>query len=97
MLVPGECQDSRPDADQEVSNAEGVRVPARGPEDRSSLMSLYVECGGSSWREQDGWGTNMPLGQWHGVTEEGGRVVKLQLRGNNLEGGPAMGASLERG
>ncbi len=55
--------------------------------DRVFLMQLFHATGGSSWENGAGWGTACPLGEWYGVTVDNeGRVVKLDLHDNNLEG-----------
>ena len=72
---------------------------AGASKDRDALMALYsatngllgkilglVKAGG--WKKRKGWGTSRPLGEWHGVTVDGGgRVGQLDLRDNNLKGG----------
>ena len=38
---------------------------------------------------KDKWGTEAPVGEWHGVTaDERGRVTKIELGGNGLSGMP---------
>eukprot|EP00903_Cladosiphon_okamuranus_P016294 g15026.t1 len=55
--------------------------------DREALMVLFNDTGGDSWNNQTGWGGSEPLDKWHGVAVDGeGRVVKLHLRNNNLNG-----------
>lgn len=57
------------------------------PPDRASLRAVYDKTGGPWWTTRSGWGDFLPLGQWHGVTVNGeGRVTKLDLSNNNLEG-----------
>ena len=51
-----------------------------------ALNSLHDVTGGSSWANRAAWGTDAPLGDWHGVATEGGRVVELALPGNGLSG-----------
>lgn len=60
--------------------------------DGAALVCFYDATGGTSWRKDTRWGTSAPLGNWYGVTADGGgRVVKLSLGGifygNNLTGG----------
>ena len=44
-------------------------------------------CGGGSWRNSAGWGSTKDLGSWVGVTTDAsGRVVKLDLNHNELNG-----------
>eukprot|EP00752_Nemacystus_decipiens_P017025 g15243.t1 len=62
--------------------------------DRAALMVLFKATAGPCWKKSGGWGTSVPLGRWHGVTVNGeSRVVKLDLRNNNLNGfiPPALG------
>lgn len=55
--------------------------------DRDALVALYRATGGENWRESQNWDTDADLKTWHGVdVNEQGRVVKLKLRDNNLEG-----------
>lgn len=55
--------------------------------DRDALNELYEATGGASWATNINWGTNAPLSEWHGITvNEKGRVVKLVLDSNCLEG-----------
>ena len=55
--------------------------------DRAALMEMFETKGGSSWDISTGWATSRPLDEWHGVTVGGqGRVIYLDLSGNNLAG-----------
>lgn len=68
--------------------------------DRAALMALYFATNGppektkffglvkgGGWSNRNGWGTSRPIGGWYGVTVDGpGRVIKLDLRENNLKG-----------
>ena len=55
--------------------------------DRAALVALYNATGGANWTNNDGWLTNAPIGQWHGVTTDGsGRVTRLDLADNQLTG-----------
>jgi Leucine-rich repeat (LRR) protein len=62
--------------------------PANSVEgDRQALMDLYEATGGSSWSNHSGWGRGNPDGSWHGVeVNSQGRVVRLNLRANGLNG-----------
>ena len=56
--------------------------------DVAVLKSLFNRTGGSGWRTGDGWLDGFLAGTWHGVTTDSlGRVTKLHLVDNNLEGG----------
>ena len=60
--------------------------PPPNPE-RDALITLYYATGGDDWRNNVGWLTGAPLGEWHGVTTDGdGRFIELNLEGNNLSG-----------
>ena len=53
-----------------------------GGPDRAVLMKLYDATNGPGWTNSDGWGTDAPLGTWHGVVTDGtGRVLSLDLNG----------------
>ena len=54
--------------------------------ERLALNRLHEVTGGSSWTNRLAWGTDAPLGDWHGVTTEGGRVVEITLPANGLSG-----------
>ena len=66
--------------------------------DRAALEALYTSMGGSGWTRSDNWNTDRPLSEWYGVTvsptgaapvravDADGRVVSLELGGNNLTG-----------
>lgn len=55
--------------------------------DRQALMNLYDATGGSDWSNNSGWGSGNPDNSWHGVEVDGsGRVVRLDLQDNGLEG-----------
>ena len=63
--------------------------------ERLALTGLHDVTGGSSWANRGAWGTDAPLGDWHGVATEDGRVVELALPGNGLSGAvPAEIANL---
>ena len=55
--------------------------------DRVGLLALYDSTGGDEWEVDDGWGTDAPLGDWHGVeVDADGRVESLTLVQNGLVG-----------
>ena len=55
--------------------------------DRVALMALYEATDGPNWRDSSNWGSDAPLGAWHGVTTDtNGRVTRLSLSKNNLTG-----------
>ena len=48
--------------------------------DRAALVALYHATDGDNWGNNTNWLSDVPLGQWHGVTiDEDGRVIELQL------------------
>lgn len=55
--------------------------------DHIALLEFFITTSGPSWKNNTGWGTSAPLGEWHGVTtNDGGRVAELELLDNNLKG-----------
>jgi Leucine-rich repeat (LRR) protein len=54
--------------------------------ERLALTDLHDVTGGASWADRAAWGTDAPLGDWHGVTTEDGRVAGLALSANGLSG-----------
>ena len=60
---------------------------AQSASDRAVLVALYHSTGGASWDANTNWLSDRPIGEWHGVTtNSNGRVIKLDLPGNNLTG-----------
>lgn len=55
--------------------------------ERLILTRLYEELGGSGWTRKDGWGSDAAVGEWAGVSVDGGGwVTGLDLKGNNVTG-----------
>ncbi len=54
--------------------------------ERLALTDLHDVTGGASWANRAAWGTDAPLGDWHGVSTEDGRVAGLALSANGLSG-----------
>ncbi len=55
--------------------------------DRAALIALYEATNGAGWKNSANWLTGAPLEDWYGVeTEVDGRVWRLRLRDNDLEG-----------
>ena len=54
--------------------------------ERYALADLHDRTAGSSWTSQSGWNGDGPLGSWHGIATEGGRVRELTLANNGLRG-----------
>ena len=62
-------------------------LSAAAVRDRDALVALYWATNGENWRNSDNWLTEAPIRMWHGVTtDEGGRVIELDLRENGLRG-----------
>ena len=57
-----------------------------GQVERLALTSVHDLTDGPSWANRTAWATEAPLGDWHGVATEGGRVVQVALPGNGLSG-----------
>ena len=61
-------------------------VPSQS-DDRAALVALYNATDGPNWTNSDKWLTSAPIGEWYGVTTDGGgRVTNLVLRSNMLTG-----------
>ena len=55
--------------------------------DREALVALYNATDGENWRNNDNWLSDVPLGEWRGVTtNDDGRVTDLRRGGNELSG-----------
>ena len=55
--------------------------------DREALIALYNATGGPNWSGDYNWLSDVPIGEWEGVTTDGnGRVIGLALLGNQLSG-----------
>lgn len=54
--------------------------------DRTALTDFYNANGGANWTNNTNWTSTLPLGSWHGVTVENGRVTRLALQSNNIQG-----------
>ncbi|CBJ27067.1 LRR-GTPase of the ROCO family, putative pseudogene [Ectocarpus siliculosus] len=55
--------------------------------DRDALVALYRSTGGAGWFKSDDWDTGAGLATWFGVeVNDQGRVVRLFLNKNNLQG-----------
>ena len=54
---------------------------------RDALVALYHAAGGAEWKNNEGWLSDDPLGEWHGVTTDAsGNVTALRLPDNGLSG-----------
>ena len=55
--------------------------------ERTALVALYDATDGQNWAYHDNWLSNLPVGEWYGVTTDSvGSVTQLTLQGNRLEG-----------
>ncbi|CAM9634543.1 unnamed protein product, partial [Pylaiella littoralis] len=55
--------------------------------DRDALAALYNATDGANWRQKANWNTDADLSLWHGIAvNDQGRVVQLNISGNNLRG-----------
>jgi hypothetical protein len=55
--------------------------------ERAALAAFYHTTGGLNWEEDEGWRSDAPPDQWHGVvTDSNGRVAELRLANNQLTG-----------
>ena len=63
-----------------------AEITAASP-DRAALEAFYETTGGPRWRTSSNWLTAAPVGEWWGVDVDGnGRVRRLELTNNNLQG-----------
>src|SRR5688572_27117138 len=61
--------------------------PAIRERERRAMIEFYEALGGPDWIERNFWGSDRPVGEWHGVeTDADGRVVRLTIYDNNLIG-----------
>ena len=65
-----------------------AQADAGSASDRAALVALYQATGESEfWKNNSDWLSEAPLERWAGVTTgSGGRVTRLDLRGNELTG-----------
>ena len=53
--------------------------------DRAALVALYSATDGPNWANSTNWLSNVPVGEWFGVTTDAsGRVIALELNENGL-------------
>ena len=70
----------------EISGLVMVRAPSASG-DRAALIALFTATGGSNWTNRTNWSSDTPIREWHGVTTDAnGRVTRLHLHENNLQG-----------
>lgn len=69
-----------------AGGVEGLSAIVVAP-DRRALRMFCEATGGTGWEDRLNWGTDAPLGEWHGVTTDSrGNVVRLGLGSNRLTG-----------
>ena len=94
--TPGPTEEGESSATDSTTAAEEAAERNRAAwVDRAALALLYEATGGGGWTDNDGWLSDAPIGQWHGVTADAdGRVTALVLNGNNLVGSvpPTLGS-----
>ena len=62
-------------------------APEDSSKDREVLVQLYSTLDGENWNNNANWLTELPIRQWHGVTNDAsGRVTRLLLESNGLVG-----------
>ncbi len=55
--------------------------------DRVALMALYHATNGDGWARRGGWGTDVPLSDWHGVTTDASSAMSRAVRLAKIEMG----------
>jgi len=91
-------QESRMDYQSEVASSDSGKataLPSTASEKNASraaqdggLRALYEGCGGTTWVNRHGWGTESECGRWFGVSCDPASkdVIELRLGSNHLEG-----------
>ena len=85
----GSVEGSTPAASgQSPASGQGSPAAPDNPADRNVLVDLYLGTGGNSWivSSRTNWLSSQLMGQWAGVTTEGGYVTGLDLGSSNLAG-----------
>lgn len=54
--------------------------------ERASLEMFYDALNGEQWKQSEGWLTDAPLDDWHGITTRDGKIVSIELADNGLSG-----------
>ena len=60
------------------------RTAAVNEQDSLALVALYHSTGGQEWTNNTNW-LKEPVDTWFGITVADGRVIRLELAGNNLK------------
>ena len=62
-------------------------IPPSPSSEREVLVALYSATDGPDWDDNDNWLSDADIGEWWGVTtDENGRVIRLDLSDNELNG-----------
>ena len=70
-----------------VTNLEFENTKDRLAREREILIEFYNSTGGENWKENDNWCSELPVGDWKGITvNEYGFVSGISLSWNNLVG-----------
>ena len=73
--------------DIEINDFEHLDLQPCDALERAVLADFFEAMGGDNWTSSDGWLSDAPLGQWHGVsTDRYGRVISLDLTDNGGSG-----------
>ena len=73
--------------DIEINDFEHLDLQSCDALERAVLAELFEAANGDNWTNSDGWLSDAPLEQWHGVsTDRYGRVVSLDLTNNGVSG-----------
>ena len=67
-------------------DAQGTSEITVDSPDRGALVALYHSTDGPNWSNRGNWLTDAPLEDWYGVRTRSGRVVRIHLPENGLEG-----------
>ena len=69
------------------SDLGGLRFCPSTTTDREALVALYNATDGPNWDSSGNWLSDVPIGEWFGVTtDDNGRVTELRLGDNQLSG-----------
>ena len=72
---------------QFCSGQDQVETSNTAASDRAALVAIYRNTDGPNWKQNGGWLSDAPIGEWFGVTTDGnGRVIRLDLDTNWLDG-----------
>jgi hypothetical protein len=66
----------------------GSRSCSNPLSEREILVNLYNDLAGDDWYRNDFWLTQTDICDWYGIACLNGKVVAINLRGNNLQGLP---------